>query len=683
MLKPTLSTLLPGLLVLSAQAQTPTISAGGITNGATLSRTISSALAPGSIATITGTDLAAAPVTAMTLPWPQTLGDVSVTFDGLPAAVIYVSPRQVNVQVPWSVLDRDQTSRAAAVVVTRNGVESAPMSVAIARVSPGIFTTNAMGTGAAIVANADGTRAQTAGEGSRPARIGSTISFWATGLGTVTPTSAAGVAPPGIIRRTVAIPEVLIGGRPAQVVFSGLEASSPGVNRINAVVPSGATPGNAVPLQIRAGGITTADTVTIAIDGATEPAITRPGADASAIWDFVFRQNFRQNFSLVPGKDQLYEGIAPHSQALTVYLNPVARQAIESKAGSMPAGSMIIKEAHSAAGMLNASLIMYKITGFDPANNDWFYSTRQANGSMGASGSVAGCFGCHARAKESDYMFLVSPLAAPEPNAAAVRDFIEKQNYRLTWRLWPGTSAFQPSGAPHGTLVSIWVNELAYNAIRNRPGQMPAGAIVLKENYNGERVLQATSIMYKSQGSNPSGGDWYWLQQTAAGQVAAEGRVQGCISCHQQNSANDHLWAGSIERFPDTKAAAVWDYVARQDYKSWKLFPGTTAQMRGNAPHGAFITTYVNEPALNAIEKKRGAMPPGSILVKENYGTDRNLAAVTLMYKSEGFDPDRNDWYWMQRMADGSVRAEGKVSGCINCHTAQASNDYLFLGRLQ
>ncbi len=183
MLKPTLSTLLPGLLVLSAQAQTPTISAGGITNGATLSRTISSALAPGSIATITGTDLAAAPVTAMTLPWPQTLGDVSVTFDGLPAAVIYVSPRQVNVQVPWSVLDRDQTSRAAAVVVTRNGVESAPMSVAIARVSPGIFTTNAMGTGAAIVANADGTRAQTAGEGSRPARIGSTISFWATGLG--------------------------------------------------------------------------------------------------------------------------------------------------------------------------------------------------------------------------------------------------------------------------------------------------------------------------------------------------------------------------------------------------------------------------------------------------------------------------------------------------------------------
>lgn len=668
---------------MTVQAQTPTISAGGINNGATVSRTVSSALAPGSIATIAGTDLAAAPATAMTLPWPQTLGGVSVTFDGLPAALIYVSPTQLNVQVPWSILDQGQASRTAAVVVTRNGVESAPMNAAIVRVAPGIFTANAMGTGAAIAANSDGTQAQAMGEGSRAARIGSTISFWATGLGAVTPTAAVGAAPAGIVRRTVQMPEVLIGGRTAQVVFSGVEAGSPGVNRINAVVPSGVTPGNAVPLQIRAGGITTAGAVTVAIDGAIEPAATRPGPNANEIWDFVFRQNFRQNYSLIPGKSQHYDGIAPHALLLTVHLNPVARQAIEAKAGSMPAGSMVLKEGHGPGGMLNISYIMYKVLGFDPANNDWYYSTRRPDGSIASAGAVAGCISCHARAKESDYLFLVSPVASPEPNAAAVRDYIDKQNYRQTWRLWPGTSALQPSGAPHGTLVSIWVNELAFDAIQNRPGVMPAGAIVLKENYNGDRVLQATSIMYKSPGFNPAAGDWYWLQQTAAGQVAAEGRVAGCISCHQQNSTNDHLWVSSIQRFPETKAASVWDYVERQDYRSWKLLPGTTAQMRGAAPHGALITTYVNEPAFNAIEKKRGSMPPGSIVVKENYSPDRNLAAVTLMYKSEGFDPDRGDWYWMQRMADGTIPAEGKVTGCINCHSAQASNDYLFLGRLQ
>jgi len=39
----------------------------------------------------------------------------------------------------------------------------------------------------------------------------------------------------------------------------------------------------------------------------------------------------------------------------------------------------------------------------------------------------------------------------------------------------------------------------------------------------------------------------------------------------------------------------------------------------------------------------------------------RTLAAVTLMYKAEGFHPDRNDWYWLQRTAAGAVPAEGRV----------------------
>jgi uncharacterized protein (TIGR03437 family) len=61
------------------------------------------------------------------------------------------------------------------------------------------------------------------------------------------------------------MPVVLIGGVQAQVAFSGLSPEFPGVNQINVVVPQGVTPGNAVPLQLQVGGITSTDQVTIAI----------------------------------------------------------------------------------------------------------------------------------------------------------------------------------------------------------------------------------------------------------------------------------------------------------------------------------------------------------------------------------------------------------------------------------
>lgn len=619
------------------------------------------------------------------LPWPTSLGGVSVTFGGMPAAIVYVSPQQINVQVPWSALEQDTATRMAEVIVTRDGRASAPMMVSLARSSPGIFTSNRMGTGAAVVMNSsDGTAAAPMGAGARPARIGSVVSIYATGLGPVSPSVVTGQASPGLFRRNTAKPEVLIGGRVAEILYSGLSPHVPGVNEINVVVPAGVTAGNAVPLQIRAGGVTTSDRVTIAIDGAQEPAAALPGANAADIWSYLSRQNFRQNFSLLDSKTQLYQGIAPHSQLLTIFLNPIARNAINSKAGVMPAGSIIVKDAHGPDRALANSLVMYKIPGFDPANNDWYYTTRTVDGRIGAAGSVAGCFGCHSRAKENDFMFLASVLPNPAPNAAAIRDFIQKQNYRLTWRLWPGTSEFQTSAAPHGATVSIWVNEIAFDALNSRTGKMPAGAFVIKENYMPDRTLAALTVMYKSPGFDPANNDWYWLQQLPNGTAAAEGKIQGCITCHSAVAGNDYLYTGSIATLPETKSAAVWDFIQKQDYqKKWKLWPGTTALTAGSAPHGALITTYVNDAALEAITAKRGVMPPGAIVVKENYMPDRTLAATTLMYKSEGFNPDRNDWFWMQRLANGTVPAEGRVTGCINCHAQNAANDYLNLGPLR
>jgi hypothetical protein len=143
-------------------------------------------------------------------------------------------------------------------------------------------------------------------------------------------------------------------------------------------------------------------------------------------------------------------------------------------------------------------------------------------------------------------------------------------------------------------------------------------------------------------------------------------------------------FAASHGMMPEPDAEAVWSHLEQKNYQeSWSMWPGKEALYEGTRPHGALLTTYVNEAALEAIENKAGSMPAGAIIVKENYEPDETLAAVTVMYKAEkGYDPDHNDWFWLKRLPDGKVAASGKVKSCIACHSQKADNDYLFTGDL-
>jgi hypothetical protein len=116
-------------------------------------------------------------------------------------------------------------------------------------------------------------------------------------------------------------------------------------------------------------------------------------------------------------------------------------------------------------------------------------------------------------------------------------------------------------------------------------------------------------------------------------------------------------------------AAGVWDRLQQLDYrKTFKHFPGRTAFYKGTEPHGALLTTYVNDLALAALEQKLDRLPYGAMVVKENYSPARKLASTTVMVKVVGYDPDNNDWFWMKRLADGRVEASGKVASCAKCH---------------
>jgi len=170
---------------------------------------------------------------------------------------------QINAQLPWNA-----QAGAAQVVVTRNNVASAPQSFTIGNFSPGIFSTQ-FGTGQAIAINSDGSLAAPAGSiaglATHPAKAGDVIVILATGLGAVTPAVNNGANTTDGLRTTTTMPTVMIGGVSATVQFSGLSPQFVGVNQVNVVVPAGVTPGNAVPIQIAVGGLTTTNQVTIAI----------------------------------------------------------------------------------------------------------------------------------------------------------------------------------------------------------------------------------------------------------------------------------------------------------------------------------------------------------------------------------------------------------------------------------
>jgi hypothetical protein len=131
---------------------------------------------------------------------------------------------------------------------------------------------------------------------------------------------------------------------------------------------------------------------------------------------------------------------------------------------------------------------------------------------------------------------------------------------------------------------------------------------------------------------------------------------------------------------PAPQGKDVVTYLGQTNYKGWQLWPGKGELYHGRHPHGAFLTTYVSKGAYQAIEGKSGHIPPGELIVKENYTPEKQLDAITVMYRLSGYNPEGGDWFWLKYKPDGTILAEGKVGGCIGCHAAVQNNDWLFTG---
>lgn len=135
----------------------------------------------------------------------------------------------------------------------------------------------------------------------------------------------------------------------------------------------------------------------------------------------------------------------------------------------------------------------------------------------------------------------------PPPEGKAIIDYITNVDDYHRWELWPGKGPFYKGQHPHGSFLTTYLSPEAIQAMKDKLGVMPVGAVVVKENYTVKRTLDTITVMYKSAGYNSEAGDWYWLKFSPDGAIAKEGKVQSCIACHAMVKGNDWLFTGPLK----------------------------------------------------------------------------------------------------------------------------------------
>jgi hypothetical protein len=94
--------------------------------------------------------------------------------------------------------------------------------------------------------------------------------------------------------------------------------------------------------------------------------------------------------------------------------------------------------------------------------------------------------------------------------------------------------------------IRVWINPEAAQAYINNARTLPAGTVVVKEEYGGScnrADLLAWTVMRKEAGFDPPRGDWHWQRvRSGNGAVLEDGRVQRCISCHDTAACRARDW---------------------------------------------------------------------------------------------------------------------------------------------
>ena len=204
-------------------------------------------VAPGSLVSVFGTDLSPVNIATSQIPLPTALGDSCLTINGLPVPIYFVSPTQINAQLPYQA-----TGLVKMKLLTPGGV-SDDLNLTIQPQAPGVFYAPVDGT-SDTVPQLVRKENLTLVTDSNPIHKGDTLTIYLDGMGQTLPIVDAGApAPSDPIAVPLVAPTVKLGNTALTVRSYGLTPGQIGVYQIEVFVPNNVSPGLNMPLQINQG----------------------------------------------------------------------------------------------------------------------------------------------------------------------------------------------------------------------------------------------------------------------------------------------------------------------------------------------------------------------------------------------------------------------------------------------
>jgi uncharacterized protein (TIGR03437 family) len=194
------------------------LTVGGASNAASGRQ----AYAPGMIVSVYGAALGNFAQAASAIPLPEYLAGFEAYVNNVPAPLYYVSPDQVNIQIPY------ETSPGPMTLMVGNPYVNVNYSIQVTAAAPGIFQTDGMVSAPFSSAGR-----------------GQTTTLFITGEGQTNPGLADGTTPAvgtptDQLPRPVLPVTVTVGGQTASTSFVGIPPGLVGVTQINYQVPANA-----------------------------------------------------------------------------------------------------------------------------------------------------------------------------------------------------------------------------------------------------------------------------------------------------------------------------------------------------------------------------------------------------------------------------------------------------------
>lgn len=209
-------------------------------------------IAPGGLISVYGTQLSPVNMASAEIPLPTALANSCLSVNGLAVPILYVSPTQVNAQIPYQAIG-DVT-----LILRTPGGQSNNFNLVIEPNAPSVFMAS-VGSETnipTVVRNDDGELVTPSHPIHRDANTALVI--YLTGLGPTTPAVGTGQpAPSNPLAVSMTQPTVTLGGVELPVLFSGLAPGLVGVDQINVSVPFSVPDGMSVPLVITQGAVST------------------------------------------------------------------------------------------------------------------------------------------------------------------------------------------------------------------------------------------------------------------------------------------------------------------------------------------------------------------------------------------------------------------------------------------